>query len=310
MDKLSFLQDYVDHIEQSFIISKTDTKGIITYANDLFCKISGYSREELIGQPHNIVRHPSVSPKVFKKLWDTIEAKKTFTGVIKNRDKQGNTYTTEIKVFPIVVDDEIIEYVSVRTDITDFAIKKEKAVAIANENFKNEQVKLLELSKKAYKDPLTGVGNRLKFNEMAKLELANVKAFDIPLAIAVIDIDHFKKFNDTYGHLIGDEVLIMVANHINEHIRDTDIFARWGGEEFVILFKGTVVSRAKKVADKLRESISTLKHDVAGSITASFGLTQYYEDDTLESLFHRCDEALYKAKENGRNRVEVKCDNC
>jgi len=305
MTNYSILQNYVKHIEESFIISKTDTKGFITYANDKFCEISKYSREELLGQPHNIVRHPDVSPKVFRLMWDTIKNKKVFTGVVKNRNKNAETYITEIKVFPIIVDDEIVEYISVRTDITAYAKEKENDISLAKQNFKNERTRFTELANVAYRDTLTKVFNRLKFDELAENEFLSAEKFELPLSIAIIDIDHFKKFNDNFGHLIGDEVLVMMAQYVNNSLRNTDIFARWGGEEFVILFKNTNVEDAKIVSEKLREGISKLEHKVAGNITASFGLTQYKKGDILEKMFKRCDDALYKAKNQGRNMVEI-----
>ena len=305
MDNLSVLQNYIKHIEEAFIISKTDKKGFITYANDKFCSISGYTREELLGKPHNIVRHPDVPKKIFKQLWDTIESKKTFTGVVKNKNKRGETYITEIKVFPIIVDDEIVEYISVRTDITAYAKEKEDDISLAKQNFQNERTRFQELANVAYTDSLTKIFNRLKFDELAKIEFLSAEKFDLPLSIAIVDIDHFKLFNDKYGHLVGDEVLVMLAQYINDSLRNTDIFARWGGEEFVILFKSTKLEDAKLVSDKLRDGVSKLKHELAGNITASFGLTQYKYGDTLTKMFKRCDDALYKAKANGRDRVEV-----
>ena len=305
MDNLSVLQNYIKHIEEAFIISKTDKKGFITYANDKFCSISGYTREELLGKPHNIVRHPDVPKKIFKQLWDTIESKKTFTGVVKNKNKRGETYITEIKVFPIIVDDEIVEYISVRTDITAYAKEKEDDISLAKQNFQNERTRFQELANVAYTDSLTKTFNRLKFDELAKIEFLSAEKFDLPLSIAIVDIDHFKLFNDKYGHLVGDEVLVMLAQYINDSLRNTDIFARWGGEEFVILFKSTNLEDAKLVSEKLRDGVSKLKHELAGNITASFGLTQYKYGDTLTKMFKRCDDALYKAKANGRDRVEV-----
>jgi len=305
MDSYSVLKDYIKNIEESFIISKTDKKGFITYANDKFCEISGYTRDELLGKPHNIVRHPDVSPSVFKSLWDTIQDKRTFNGVVKNRNKSGGTYITEIKVFPIIVDDEIVEYISVRTDITAYAKEKEDDISLAKQKIKNERTRFKELANVAYTDSLTKVYNRLKFDELAEVELLSAEKFDLSLSIAILDIDHFKSFNDNYGHLIGDEVLIMLAQYINTSLRSTDIFARWGGEEFVILFKGTEIEDARVVTEKLRDGVSKLQHDIAGNITASFGLTQYKYGDTLENMFKRCDEALYRAKANGRNRVEI-----
>jgi len=158
---------------------------------------------------------------------------------------------------------------------------------------------------KAYIDGLTKVYNRNKFDEVFEKEMTVVKRYNHKLSIAIIDIDKFKDINDSYGHLIGDEVLIMIAQNINTHLRETDVFARWGGEEFVILFKETNINNAKIVSLKLKDDIEKLQHPTAGNITVSFGLTEYIKGDTQETLFKRCDDALYTAKHNGRNRVEV-----
>lgn len=166
-----------------------------------------------------------------------------------------------------------------------------------------EELKVVE--NKVYIDGLTGVYNRNKFNELFKKELNKVKRYNEPLSIAIIDIDHFKSFNDTYGHLIGDEVLISMAKTVNNNTRDTDVFARWGGEEFIIMFINTPANKAKQVAESLKDKIEENEHHTAGKITASFGVTQYKDEDDIETIFKRCDEALYLAKENGRNRVEI-----
>lgn len=161
-----------------------------------------------------------------------------------------------------------------------------------------------ELSQKAYLDKLTGVYNRHKFEEIFNDNLSHYKRYNFPFSIALIDIDHFKNFNDQHGHQIGDEVLQMLSKCVLSAVRDTDIFARWGGEEFVILYTGTTLKDALFVSDKIREAIANLQHDTAGGITASFGVSEVIADDDLISLLNRADEALYKAKENGRNRVE------
>lgn len=161
------------------------------------------------------------------------------------------------------------------------------------------------VEKKAYIDGLTGVYNRNKFDEIFSEEILNVKRHNGIFSLALVDIDKFKDFNDKYGHLIGDQVLIAMANNISNHVRDSDIFARWGGEEFVILFKDTSLENASRVCEKLKDAIEKLEHPTAGRITASFGLSEYRDGDTAESLFKRCDDALYLAKENGRNRVAI-----
>jgi len=199
--------------------------------------------------------------------------------------------TLEPKTFFInisVINSDKHLYLVSLTDITQMTIEKVKT------------------EHKAYFDGLTGIYNRNKLEETFHQELLRVQRYGHPLSIAILDIDHFKNFNDTYGHLIGDEVLIMLANGVNQKVRNTDVFARWGGEEFVIIFVETKLDDAFKSADNIRKHIETLEHTSAGKVTASFGVTQYRDGDTLESIFKRCDDALYVAKENGRNRVEIK----
>jgi len=158
---------------------------------------------------------------------------------------------------------------------------------------------------KAYIDGLTQVFNRNKFDEVFNDEFKNTKRYGTQFSLAILDIDMFKLFNDNYGHLIGDEVLIRLAQTVKKSVRETDVFARWGGEEFVILFKNTPIEKAKTISEKLRNKIEKNKHPIAGHITASFGITQYVDGDTIKSIFKRCDDALYIAKQNGRNRVET-----
>jgi diguanylate cyclase (GGDEF)-like protein len=159
--------------------------------------------------------------------------------------------------------------------------------------------------KKAYFDGLTGVYNRNKFNELFDLELKKVKQHHHKTSLVIVDIDHFKKINDIHGHLVGDEVLILIAQTMKKSIRDTDIFARWGGEEFAILLPYTDISIAKNRVEELRSLIQNTPHKSVGNVTASFGVTELTDEDCIKSAFKRCDEALYLAKENGRNRVET-----
>jgi len=187
-----------------------------------------------------------------------------------------------------IIDESKHIYLIALTDITKMTIEK------------------VNTEHKAYYDGLTGVFNRNKLEDFFKQELLRVKRYKHPLSVAILDIDHFKSFNDTHGHLIGDEVLIMLAQLVDGKVRSTDMFARWGGEEFVIIFVETTIDEASKTSNHIRKHIEQLEHKTAGKVTASFGVTQYKEGDTLTSLFKRCDDALYVAKDNGRNRVEIK----
>jgi len=154
-------------------------------------------------------------------------------------------------------------------------------------------------------DPLTGIYNKGKFNQVLEEELKKVKRYGRPLGVILFDIDHFKKINDTYGHQVGDYVLKTIAKLVKENIRDTDTFARWGGEEFVILAPETDLNGLKTLAEKLRKIIENHDFEPVKKVTSSFGITEAVPEDTTDTVIKRADEALYLAKERGRNRVEI-----
>ena len=159
---------------------------------------------------------------------------------------------------------------------------------------------LQEQSRMSYTDKLTNIYNRLKIDE----ELARCCGEEEPFFVLMIDIDFFKRINDTYGHLIGDQVLVEVTSVILKNIRSNDVFARWGGEEFVIVHqsKGRVTD-AEELAKRLTREIAEREFSTIGHITISIGVTNYMPGDTPNTLMNRVDEALYQSKENGRNCV-------
>lgn len=159
-------------------------------------------------------------------------------------------------------------------------------------------------SKKAFTDGLTGVYNRNKLEEIFEYETNRIKRHPQALSLAILDIDHFKDINDKYGHLTGDEILIMLAQNLKANIRQSDTFVRWGGEEFVILFSNTDLEEARISSEKFKNIIEKLEHEKKIKITASFGVTLYKEADTLTTLLERADKALYTAKNSGRNCVK------
>jgi len=156
---------------------------------------------------------------------------------------------------------------------------------------------------KAHFDKLTKVYNRHTFEEIFNKVKEN-PSYPNP-ALIVLDIDNFKKINDVYGHNMGDKVLKEVSRTIRKHIRNKDIVARWGGEEFVILLPDADKNRAKFVAEKLRRHIKFLSKKFPFTLTASFGVSLVNKDKTLEEAFEKADKALYKAKTTGKNKVEV-----
>ncbi len=167
------------------------------------------------------------------------------------------------------------------------------------------QALTLRLEEMATTDALTAIYNRRKFNQLIKTEIARAQRYGEPLSLIILDIDHFKQVNDTFGHKAGDRVLVALANLMRSTSRAVDIIARWGGEEFVVLAPGTDVTTAATAAERLRERIARRSFPSCGAVTASFGVAGYRAGDTADQLFTRADGALYKAKQKGRNRVEV-----
>lgn len=159
------------------------------------------------------------------------------------------------------------------------------------------------LKHRAITDELTGLYNRTKFNESLLTEIKKTVRYKVPLSLIMIDIDHFKPVNDKHGHQAGDVVLQELAELITRNVREQDIVTRWGGEEFMILSPFNYVKNAAKLSEKLRVKIEWHRFHDVGTVTCSFGVTQFRDGDTPDSFTRRVDKALYKAKKNGRNRV-------
>jgi len=184
-------------------------------------------------------------------------------------------------------------------------IKRDEFFLLTLTNITSIQENQIKIIEKAFYDNLTGIYNRNKFNEIFYLELKKAQRGAL-LSYVMFDIDHFKRVNDTYGHLVGDEVLKGIAKAVKEHIRETDCFVRWGGEEFFLILPNTSKEQALILAQKLQKIVREVKHkSVDKPITISFGVCSYQENDSKESILARCDKALYEAKESGRDRVCV-----
>ncbi len=271
-------------IDKYIIISETDLMGNITYASEAFCKISGYTKAELLGKNHRIVRHKEMPDKLYDELWKTITKNRKWTGQIKNKRKDGSSYWIEVVIEPIQnKSGKKIGYRSIRIDITD---KK----------------KIEELS---VTDRLTQLYNRLNLDEILENNISLAKRYNKTFSIIILDIDKFKHVNDKYGHITGDKVLQHFSGILKDNIRITDSIGRWGGEEFLILCPESDTSDASALAEKLRNIIEEYNFPIVGKKTASFGVTSYIKGDSEKSIVNRADKALYKAKENGRNQVIV-----
>ncbi len=278
-------------LRKHVIFSITDINGRIIDVSDAFCSHTGYTQQELIGNRHNILRSESTLPSLYHSMWSTINDDKTWFGEVLNLKKDATPFWINCTITPIFdKNDQKTGYLAVYSNIT-----REK-----------------EIEEASYIDELTQVHNRKKFNSFLDSFFENRNSDTGTTALVMIDIDHFKSINDHYGHIIGDEMLITLSSFINVQTRKSDLFCRWGGEEFVLFLSEITYDEVLKLCEKLRESIASMpcetlkKHvGVDKHITCSFGVTMLHKDDTAISLTTRADKALYLAKENGRNRVEM-----
>ena len=181
-----------------------------------------------------------------------------------------------------------------------------KIKTLETESEKNRE-NLETQRRKALSDPLTELPNRQAYNERAVTEVQRWQRYNRPLTIAIFDIDNFKKINDNYGHQAGDRVLKVIGRSIAKRLREVDFFCRFGGEEFVALMPETTAEIAIPVLDKIRDAIANAAFNYKEqplSITLSIGLTEFRDKDSLDSAFERADQALYKAKQSGRNQIQ------
>ncbi len=278
------LQRHADIVDKYVITSSTDPSGVITSASQAFIDISGFSRAELIGKSHNIVRHPDMPGTLYRQMWETISKGQPWNGEIKNRAKDGRYYWVGVNIEPTFdPDGAITGYTAIRQDITD-----------------KKRIEVLSVT-----DRLTQLFNRMKLDETLQQEYERAARYGSPLSLIMLDIDYFKSVNDTYGHQVGDQVLIRVASLLRANVREVDIPGRWGGEEFLVICPETDHEGALVLAENLRKAFADHEFPVVGQKTCSFGVATRLPDEMTDSMIHRADLALYQAKKKGRNQVEA-----
>lgn len=265
-------------------IALIDHAGNYLYINEAYSLRTGYTTKELIGQNPSLLKSGKHTDEFYKTLWMKLFNKEAIEATFINKKKSGVLYFDDQTITPIVVNDMIISFLVIGKDVSDY-LEKEHI-----------------LKDLAFKDSLTGVFNRNgldNYFENIKDALLNKEEYTMIL----FDIDHFKKINDTYGHIIGDQVLKSLSSLVKSKLRSHDKLFRWGGEEFVIIVK-TSLENSAKLAEKLRGMIEKRLFCENISLTCSFGVSAIDKID-LQKVFEQADVALYKAKNGGRNRVEV-----
>jgi len=282
------LEDYINIVDENVIISTTNKNGIITDVSKAFCKISGYTKEELIGCNHSIVKHPDTPLEFYKNMWDTLLSGKAWKGEIRNRSKDGKDYWVFAVIKPIFRNYEIVGFNALRTNITN-----------------KKYIEQLSIT-----DELTQLYNRRHFNIKIEEEINRAKRDDKYFTLLIMDIDYFKQYNDTYGHQKGDIALEQVATVLKTFTNRVSDFAfRLGGEEFGII---TALDKEKAIdfATAIREKVEALKiehstSEVSSYLTISIGISSRkgFDITNSDAMYKEADDALYEAKNLGRNCI-------
>lgn len=274
-------------------VALLDTNGVVQEINKAPLERAGYRREEVVGRYFYDVPWWNYDDQVREQLITAI-----------NAAKQGNTSRYDITA---KMGNDLVPLDFLITPVQDNSGRIVGLLPTAVDITERKRLEE-ELQRQAHMDYLTGLPNRRSFMDRGEIELARILRYESPLSILMLDIDHFKKINDTYGHQSGDLVLASVASTFQEVLRNVDISGRLGGEEFAVILPETGIEKATEVAERLREIISadkvTLTDGIEINYTVSIGVATLIEKTSnINMLLNEADKALYKAKQTGRNRV-------
>jgi diguanylate cyclase (GGDEF)-like protein/PAS domain S-box-containing protein len=292
----------VEQSDSTIVI--TDLKGTIEFANPAFERITGYTCAEAIGQSSNIVKSGQTPPEVYAKLWQTITQGEVWRGELLNKKKNGEFYWEKASISPVRNPfGQITHYVAVKEDVTEIKQAEQELRRYVAE-IERLQEKLRE---QAIRDPLTGAFNRRYLIETLDRELAHASRHGSPISLVMIDADHFKNINDTFGHQAGDLALQRLVQLIERHTRKSDVVCRYGGEEFVVLLPETAPEDAYRRAEEWRLAFAAERIEFNGQtfqVTISLGVAAGSVPEVSgASLLNAADQAMYRAKEIGRNRT-------
>ena len=273
------------------VIWTMDLDGKITYINPAVERMRGITPEEAMRQSLDEIHPPESAASVadyYRQVFAAIEAgtePPMFRGENEYYRKDGSIMTGELQVIPhLDGSGKVIELIGVTRDISE------------------RKVFEAELRNLAVTDTLTGVWNRRHGTELLTADLSARRPGQA-LSLLMLDIDHFKTINDTFGHQAGDHVLIEIASRLRRSLRGSDMVARWGGEEFVVLLRDCALPDALRLAEDIRAAIAEVPFGALGSLTISVGAAEVRADEDLTSWLGRADQALYRAKRAGRNEV-------
>lgn len=286
---LRLASKYLEITQEALVI--TDPNGTILEVNNAFVKMAGYTRDEILGENPRVMKSGRHDKEFYQEMWKTLLEQDHWQGEIWDRRKNGELYPKWLSISAVRdIDKNISNFVALSTDITTIKKTEEK------------------LEKLAHYDPLTGLANRLLFQDRLHHDLAITHREHGELGLILMDLDGFKLVNDTLGHPAGDQLLVMVAKRLLGSIRESDTVARLGGDEFVVIL--TNIKKENDLALLAQKILNTLiaPYDLNGErveISASLGITIYPEDgNNATLLLKNADTAMYHAKAAGKGRIQ------
>ena len=286
-EKLKLVASVFTHAREGIAI--TDSQGVIIDVNDTFTDITGYSKEEALGQTPRMMKSNRHTREFYVDMWDTLFKQGQWHGEIWNRRKNGEVYAQMLTISAVSdTYGNIQHYVSLFTDIT---------------TMKKHQQQLEHI---AHYDALTDLPNRVLLADRLKQAMAQTLRQGKQLAVVYLDLDGFKVVNDTYGHNVGDELLIILAKHMGEALREGDTMARLGGDEFVaVLVDLEEHQDCEPIIERLLQATSNVVNvgNITLQVSSSIGVTFYPQDGIdADQLMRQADQAMYLAKQSGKNR--------
>lgn len=302
-------------ISAHLMVSESDLEGNIIAANPRFLSRTGYSEQEIVGKNHRIFNSGLYDKSFYRNLWTTVKEGEVWKGLFRNKDRFGDYFWVDATIVPFRNPwGKVARFVCFYSDITE-------AVRLGEE-LRSERRLRQRLAKvnqslltEATTDGLTGLANRRGFTQFCSEAIEQSLQLHLPISVLMLDLDHFKNVNDSYGHAAGDIVLHEMAKRWAGQIRTSDLLARMGGEEFCVVLPNTTIAQALSVAEKLCEAtrgnpvlINNGNPEIALSVTVSVGVASSEEVAVsgIEQLLVLADEALYEAKRTGRNRFCIK----
>lgn len=286
--ELAIAGHFFEGSEQGLVI--TDEMGCIRRINPAFCRITGYTAEELIGQNPRLLKSGLLGDDFYREMWRTLIERGSWAGELVNRRKNGELYVQWLHVDRVRAPDGTVNYVGLSSDVTEIHAARERVAYLA------------------YHDTLTGLPNRVSFQELTRDALIAARENGSRLAVLMLDLDDFKAVNESLGHQAGDGLLREASRRLREILSDQDVVARLGGDEFALLLRQAggrheLEQLARQIIARLAQPCHVGDFDVVTN--ASIGVTLYPQDgDSAEQLLRNADSAMLRAKERGRRRVE------